>query len=297
MAKYNREFLVPYLENICALHIIEKKLQEQCDNLRGNVSSHMNASSNIHAPSRPYPLPILTVGRVISFAIGCILIYWAWIYPIIHHIKMEPFSAFVACNLLAAAIIIPLIVIPIKRMYDTKRENEEAQRSYSEELYEYELARNYAKKRYNQGLELNKTLHRYMQESNKVSDVLQKMYNANIIPLHYRDLYASVYLYDFFRTSHSDDLDMALSLYVLEQIKSKLDIVIQNQSEMILNQCIMMANQQKTFQQQQAYHDRMMDKLNLIQVQGEERNQYLQMIESNTAASAYFAAAEYIRSI
>ena len=104
-----------------------------------------------------------------------------------------------------------------------------------------------------------------------------------------------MYLYDFFSTSRSDDLDMALNTYVLEQIKDKLDEMIEHQREAIINQRMLMVNQQRALEEQRAYHAYMKKRARQIASSLEEQNQYLDMIKCNTAATAYFAAADYLR--
>ena len=126
---------------------------------------------------------------------------------------------------------------------------------------------------------------------------MRQVYSANVIPGQYRNLYAAVYLYQYFGQSQADDLDLVLNTFVLEQIKAKLDVVIQQQSEAILNQRIMLANQEKTMEAQQKHAAMLESKLSRMEASDEERNQYLSMIESNTATTAYFATAQYINSI
>ena len=95
----------------------------------------------------------------------------------------------------------------------------------------------------------------------------------------------------------ADDLDHALSMFVLEEIKAKLDRIIENQKEIIFNQYQIASNQQKFMEQQQRHSAMMHAKLDQIQANNEERNAYLHMIESNTATTAFFATADYIRRI
>ncbi len=133
------------------------------------------------------------------------------------------------------------------------------------------------------------------QEIKKIDALLGKVYSVNIIPSQYRDIYSVVYLYDLFSTSRLTDLDAALTLFVLEQIKSKLDEIILNQSTMILNQQIMIANQMKTLEQQQHHQNEMVAKLNRLSLIEEEHIIYLDMIERNTEATAYFSAATYLQ--
>lgn len=125
--------------------------------------------------------------------------------------------------------------------------------------------------------------------------LLDDAYRVNIIPTHYRNKYAALFLYDWFNTGGSDDLDMALNMFVLEEIKEKLDMIIRNQSTIILNQRIMQAQQQKTIEQQNEHNRLMRNKLDQLCISSQEHNRYLSMIESNTAATAYFAAADYLK--
>ncbi|MCF2683275.1 hypothetical protein JQM82_09865, partial [Faecalicatena contorta] len=55
------------------------------------------------------------------------------------------------------------------------------------------------------------------------------------------------------------------------------------------------AQQREAIAQQKEYNEKMLNKVNQIIETNEERNQYLGMIESNTAANAYFAAANYLK--
>lgn len=135
----------------------------------------------------------------------------------------------------------------------------------------------------------------YKQERRRVKRLLNQVYDVNIIPGRYRDSYVAMYLYDWFGTSQADDLDMALNTLVLEEIKERLDTLISYQSQSILNQRMILANQQRAYNEQQRHNSLMRAEANRIAASNEERNIYLSMIESNTAATAYFAAAEYLK--
>ena len=134
-----------------------------------------------------------------------------------------------------------------------------------------------------------------MREINRIDALLDRLYSANIIPTMYRDSYAAVYLYDWFSTGNSDNMDHALSMYVLEQIKSRLDRIIDNQSQMILNQSIMMANQVRSMEQRKQYENQMKMKLNRLQTTADEQLRYTRMIEANTAVLTFFANADYLK--
>lgn len=135
----------------------------------------------------------------------------------------------------------------------------------------------------------------YTSEQKKISAILKDVYNANVLPLQYRDVYAAVYLYDYFSNSRSDDLDQVLNTYVLEQLKDRLDQIIENQRVSILNQRLILVNQQKALEEQRKHNAFMRSKARQFSRSVEEQNQYLRMVECNTAATAYFAAANYLK--
>ena len=124
--------------------------------------------------------------------------------------------------------------------------------------------------------------------------MIKKAYSINIIPNQYRDLYTIVYLYDYFEGSRETNLAMALNTFVLEQIKDRLDRIIAQLSDIILNQYVIMDNQKKAMQAAQRQHDALQSRLRRIEATNEERNVYLDMIESNTATMRYFATVDYL---
>ena len=143
---------------------------------------------------------------------------------------------------------------------------------------------------------LNRKLLGQEAELEKTQDLKRFVYGVNVIPKHYRDFYATVFLYDWFAHGGSSDLDMALNTYVLEEIKSRLDRIIEQQSEIILNQRLMMAKQQESIDAQNRHSDMMRRKLNQLQATEDERLRYERMTETNTAVTAFLAAATYLKS-
>ena len=135
----------------------------------------------------------------------------------------------------------------------------------------------------------------YEKEIDHINTVLQELYSANVIPRWYRNLYPAVYLDDWFSNGRSGDLDMALNTFVLEQIKDKLDIIIHNQSEELLHQRIMIANQFTAMDQQERHRREWMNKLDQMQCDDEVRNTYLKMMNANMAANTYFSGANYLK--
>lgn len=72
-------------------------------------------------------------------------------------------------------------------------------------------------------------------EKSEISEQLQKAYDANIIPLQFRNIQGIYYLYDYISTSNQG-LSEALMQCNLEAIKARLDNVINLQGKAIVQQ-------------------------------------------------------------
>lgn len=295
MAKYNREFLVPYLQNICALHLVEKKIDRQIyiwEHDYKTIESRLVPK----APQREKELD--SSAGCLQYITGFLLVLaglgWVLIF-------VAPNGE---ANFLIPFWIFSTLLFGTSFCYCCYENHKCAKRNQEmEEMYQQKWNQYLADLEDSKILvEAEKTeslsaIDAWRKEQQDVQGLLQKAYGANIIPSRYRDIYAAVYLYDWFSTGGSNDLDHALSMFVLEEIKDRLDTIIEKQSEMLLNQSIMIANQYKSLEQQEAYEKMMRQKLCNIQTTQEEQLSYAKMIESNTASIAYFTAAEYIKNI
>lgn len=294
MAKYNREFLVPYLQNICALHLAYSKLENKIIEISSEDLPYLKRGKPNPKPEKPEVLDTFSGGGFASLVIGSIMLV---LILFAFSLESETNAGDIFILFFGIALCLLMIYFPVHSIKGRMKRNEYEQLRYQHDMAQYEKIAEYNQKLRTLVPDYEEKFEYYKQERDRIDILLDQVYDANIIPRRYRDIYAAVYLYDWFSTSQADDLDMALNMFVLEEIKEKLDIIIARQSESILNQRIMLANQQKSLEQQQRHSAMMRSKLNRIAASNEERNIYLSMIESNTAATAYFAAADYISSL
>ena len=298
MASYNRAFLVPYLQDICSLYYAQRKLEalmDHCDRQAEQIL--MQARDNVEKPEFQKTMDdsFPWVGGC-----GCLIAVMSLIW-----IPIAVIDSMVYVN--GTPPVIPLftmliglaIFIGVLKSHRTRKaEEEQRAREINEimqEQYLFELSE--AEKAVKSQIDkIYEQRDFYERQYHEVDDLLTKAYQADIIPTWYRDMYPAVYLYDWFKHSRSDNLDMALNTLVLEQIKDKLDIIIQNQMEQLINQRIMIANQNKAMEQAERHHVALMSKLDEMQALEEERNTYLSMIETNTAVDSFFSMATYLKS-
>ena len=294
MAKYNREFLVPYLQNVCALHLAYRKLDQKIHDLVYNDIPYLKRGKANPKPAKPQELDTISAGGYFSIVIGAFLLLVSLVSFL--NDSSADASDFISFTFLVIVLAL-MIYLPIHSIKGRKKQNAYILYQYQQAMTEFEKVAEYNEKLREYVPVYEEHLEFYKKERDNIDVLLDKVYAVNVIPSRYRNIYAAVYLYDWFSTSRANDLDMALNMFVLEEIKEKLDTIITRQSESILNQRLILANQQRSLELQQRHSNMMRAKLNQIAASNEERNTYLSMIESNTAATAYFAAADYIRKI
>lgn len=299
MARYNREFLVPYLQDICALYMVDRRIQNDIYEKEDKIREYQKERF-VPAPREP-KYESGSIGCFGYLALGiCLVGVVNVLNTIIMPSESEGIDGFLfICGCFLAALGGFFFWRFCKEARDEREDNDIKWEIYQEELKQYKADCKQAKedfRRYKTHIPvIRKEIETLKAEKDKLQELLTKVYGANVIPSHYRNIYAAVYLYDWFSTSASDDLDHALSMFVLEEIKAKLDTIIEQQSEMIMNQRIIQANQMKSMELQQKHNHMMRQKLDQLQITAEEQYRYVQMIEANTAATAYFAAANYLK--
>lgn len=292
MAKYDRAFLVPYLRDICALYMAESKLDRMISNSEREIS-RVNAKALARLKPPAYENYVGGPGDFTGVGTGCFGATLC-VSALLALFSGGTLESSVGLMVILA---IPGIILAFRSFGAADRENAEIKKRNEDRERDYEIEQFAALSLVQpQVKQIQNRISHLKDERRKVNELLKKHYALNIIPKWYRDRYPAVYLYDWFSHSQSNDLDVALNTFVLEEIKDKLDIIIRNQSEEILNQRIIIANQNKSMRQAEQHHNELMNKLNRMQAADEERNTYLEMIERNTAVDAYFSMANYLKS-
>ena len=300
MAKYDRSFLVPYLQDICALHMAELEVGAKMFEVQRTILE-IQHGKEIDPPTEPDFEEEWSVLSLLFAGVGLFLLVAP---PLM--ILLAIGDGIVSNVLLSIGLTIffsPLgffiwkaISVPIR---DNRKVNEYLIAQHKEEMKKYRAAQEKLKidneERRKTIPRYEKQLEYYSNERKKIKSLIERCYRAGVIPTQYRDVYAAVYLYDYFSNSRADDLDQVLNTYVLEQIKAKLDVIINNQRMSILHQRMIISNQRQAIEEQRAHYSFMRNKAKQIAASMEEQNQYLAMVEANTAATAFFSAASYLK--
>lgn len=295
MARYNREFLNTYLTDLCSLHFAKGALKNKIAEKKYQIE-RLKRGASVDAPQEPeYEKPVgcFSVALILFGAVAVL----TFIMTILTG-NWPSDSGFLKFIMFLVFIVGALVLFfTVKAIVEIKQNNDALRSEYEADYRKYEEQRREVRKLNADAMALvpkvADQLRFYEHELDVVSDLLERAYRVNVIPGHYRDMYAAVYLHDYFTNSGEDDMAMALNTYVLEQIKDKLDRIIEMQSEIMLNQRVQTALQYKTMEEQRRFAVSMERKVARLNATAEEQRQYLGMIEANTSATAYFVAASY----
>ena len=302
MAKYDRAFLVPYLQDICALHYAELEVSRKMAEIQNRLLQMKNGQE-IAPPEKPIYEEEWDFFSKVFAGIG---IFFMLVSPVL-----------VACGLLLGnlthgqlglAIVLTIITVPIgwflchivrASVKAVKEDNEALHDRYIADMTVYQREKDRAEQDAGKGnfqiAELEEKRNFYTAESKKISGLLEKAYSIAVLPMQHRNLYAAVFLYEYFRNNSADDLDRVLNIYAQEARKDKLEVIIDNQRMSGLQQRMILAKQQVSAEALCGYDGSMDTKICQITSSIEEQEQYLRMLECNTATTAYFASADHLR--
>lgn len=295
MANYNHEILVNYLRDVYSMELLVRKIEddvhstgEDVEYLQAFIKKADSALVPKRGPISPPKdiFPSLTKGCVTLGIFICILL-------------LNPDSFFLAliaalCMFLFPGFFIHAGFIASDNAEKQKIEKEAVEETYQEEKKDYErmmaLANEGRSDLPNQIDYYNAAVSHLQEAKGK----LQSVYSVNIIPNKYRSVYVAYYLYDYISSSHETDIDRVLQTMLLEQIIAKLDKIIAQQEEIILNQRMQLAKQDALLAQSKKQHEEQMKAISNLEENQQMQNDYLAMTEANTRITSYFVTADYI---
>lgn len=179
--------------------------------------------------------------------------------------------------------------------FDLFARRKQAKRRREAFFHYYEIFKNEAAHGLQNNISKAKNLKIYKngisQELFAVENMLKKAYDMNIIPAQFRyNFYTIYYLYEFISTSNLS-LSTAMLHFDLNEIKIKLDNIIAQQQELIIQQSIIMAQNQQQLEYNQIY----LKKLANIEHNTAQSAKYSQIAANNAEACAWINLANYIK--
>lgn len=128
------------------------------------------------------------------------------------------------------------------------------------------------------------------EEWKKANELLQSAYDINIIPQQFRNIHAIWFIHDFIATSN-ETLTTALLHCDLDVIKQKLDCIIEQNREIIINQAIQEAQNVQLIE----HNQQTLRRLANIERNTDWAAKYSQIAANNAEACAWIGLANYIK--
>ena len=292
MAQYNHEVLINYLRDVYSMELLVRKIQENIYSTRKDIQ-HEQA---IVAKAESTPIPTeneLSPKKDIS---PYLIAGFITLFISLGFFTLPTVGALL--GLLGISVSIAIFFWAGSVSSDNTESQEIERRiikeSFQNDIEEYEnllaLANSYRAILPSQINDYNTTFS-HLQEA---KEKLQQVYSVNIIPNKYRTIYVAYYLYDYISSGRETDVDRVLQTMLLEQIIAKLDKIIAQQEEIILNQRMQLAKQDYLIAQSKQQHTEQMKILYGLEKNQQIQNDYLAMTEANTRITNYFVTADYI---
>lgn len=295
MASYDRRFLVPYLQDVCSAEMLCSRLEKEIAQCNNNVQWYANAA-NQRIVDPPYPSFSnytdkdssgsggIIIGSVIA-VIGLLALMIGWV-------------------IIGIGVMIYGGIGILVGLSEVSDENERRNKKYNEALEIYN-------KRIEQNKQLRAQIPQY-QESlrawgqhldglksglSKAQALRNSVYSVNIIPSKYRNVHVAYYLFDYFSTCRENDLDKIIQTLLLDQIVQKLDRIIDQNDEIILNQRYQIALEEQQNRMIAENHRRELKKIAQLESNQQLQLDYQNMIARNQEVTNFFLADEYIQKL
>lgn len=299
MANYDRRILVPYLQDVCSTELLCSRLSREIENCRREINQLSNrVNQKIIDPIKPHPSAYATdsdkkinnfvyilIWVIIPIIVGC------WVYSAIG-------TESVGFLLVVALVVIflggPGILEVISDNEDENIKYKNAVEEYNKKLAINQNIRQQIPDWRDKIREKQSYLCTLQARFNSASKLRDEVYDVNIIPSKYRDIHAAYYLYDYFNTSRETDLDKIIQTLLLEEIKQKLDKIIEQNEQIILNQRIQLALQERQNLMIQENHHEQMEAIARLERNQELQMDYQQMIIKNQVVTNFILEAEYL---
>lgn len=120
------------------------------------------------------------------------------------------------------------------------------------------------------------------------------MYGVNIIPNKYRNPHAAYYLFDYFNSCRENDLDKVIQTMLLDDIIKRLDHIIAQNEEILLNQRYQIALQEGQNHMIAENHREQMLAIARMEANQQLQTDYQQMIVQNQAVTNFFLTYDFL---
>ena len=293
MACYNHEILVQYLRDVYSMELLRNKVQVTSNSLYQRIKKDKDGISSYQC--RPLPVSkevqksTPSVIEVLEFSVSIIGAYF-FDFVAFHIPFIGKLLGVVGFLLISGLILFVLFMENDSYKSEIKRN----QNNFEKEVAEYEALQQRAAQCQADLDQITPIYNSTQAQLQEIQQNLTDAYSVNIIPNRYRTIYYAYYLYDYFSSCQETDLDRIIQTMLLDQIIAKLNQIIAQQTETILNQRMILAKQDAQMEALQENHNAHLRSLAQIEQNQALQTNYLDMLDTNTRITNFFVTADYI---
>ena len=162
---------------------------------------------------------------------------------------------------------------------------------YGQELSDFKKNYNWIVRQYQErGAALEQQRQYLVKRRKEAAELSKDLYDINIIPSRFRNIYPIAYLYDYFSTSREDDLDKIIQTMLLEKIIEQLKSVIGKMNEALENQREQIALLSESNEIAERSRMDNINHLLAIEINQEKREDYERMTVANSLVTNFILA-------
>lgn len=281
MARFDRKILLPYLRDLYSVELLVLKRQKQYQDLCSLMHKYEQQLENDREPE----------AEVKASAMGLVILSMV---AVVLCVAAVTSAAMIRSNRILLPVSVFLLVLDafciVLLLRNIRRYQKASARyaTYQKAMDQYQSGERKRVQIRSQISECKRQIVEFAEQSNELGSIRHSLYSANVIPASFRTVHAVRYLFHYFQSSKADDVDMVLQIFAIQELKQEHKVISRHESDMILHQRMIMANQIMTDSvQRQNVEQQMLEIANSDQNQ-EFRNQYLKMISINQDVSNFF---------
>lgn len=295
MANYERKILIPYLQNVCSMEMACVRIRRNIQYYESQIKkTNQNIQICTTAPSKPVEKDhrrhsSVETGVLLACIVACIVAFLTTLGDVSTFLDVGVLFITGCTALFGSLKALELI----SENHEDKETYRSAKKSYEKNMLIFESNQQKIPQ-YKQYLAAEqKRLDVQKGQLTQARSTLQRLYSVNIIPNRYRNIHVAYYLYDYFSSTRETDLDKIVQTMLLDEIIQRLDRIIAQQEEIILNQRIQIARQDQQNQMIAENHRQEMRRLARMEHNQERQADYLQMIDRNQEVTNFFLAVDF----
>ena len=280
MAKYDRRLLVPYLQDVCSVELL-------CDRVARNLNASQSAFNTAQTQAARTAKPVKKPNLLLRLSwIICGIIIIARLVILVDNFRFPILPFILITGVFGGCAVVYLWKLPREYSYDKRRHKQYLveQASYNKERIFY----------VNMAKAEEKKIAHFQKQLSHVQQLRQQVYSVNIIPSKYRNLHAAYYLFTYFSSCEEDDLGRVIQTMLLDDIIQRLDKIIEQNEEILLNQRYQIALQEHQNDMNAKNHRLQMEAIARIESDQERQMNYQQMIAQNQAVTNFFLTYDFL---